>query len=804
MLNGSHERRSTDTNFSVHRRATTTSRSEDKTSSDNTSVKSNGKTTRSATRAILCSLFICLLAIVALAVALAVVVTKKIDEKNEILPAPTVSTGSGTGPQTGTGSGTSGNTGTGSGQQSEGICNTPDCVQAAARMISSIDTSVEPCEDFFEYACGGWRKSHVIPEDKAVLGTFYELRDDVDIKLKAVIEEPTAQNEWEAIRKAKGYYQSCMNLTEVENRNLSEVMSTINMYGGWPVISSSWSEVSFNLEDALLQARKYTNSPPVFDSYAYTDSKNPDGRILYVDQQTFGMPNRDYFLKGREDPVLLAYEKFATDTAIMFGANPEVAQNEMRAMVDFEIKLANISLPPAERRDEEKMYNLVTIQNLTDSYQGIDWMKYFRGMLKLNGLNIEVEADEKVVNRNPEFTRQLPGVLAATSKRTIANYIVWRFVKRLPDVLPERIRDLQTVYHKALIGTAQVEPRWKTCSKAADSFFGLAVGNLFIHKYFGAEAKVDVENMIKKLRASMKELISSNTWMDEHTKTVAREKADYITPRIGYPDEVDLESKVNKKYEKITINSGDLYQNTMSLWMSGASENIEELRQPVDKNKWDTAPATVNAFYDPQKNQIMFPAGILQPPFYHKNYPDYLNYGGIGYVIGHEITHGFDDSGRMYDKTGKLNQWWTDIAINNFRGKAECIQSQYGNYTVKEANMNLNGKLTLGENIADNGGIRESYVAYRKLVQDKHKGKEEQKLPGLELNPDQLFFLNAAQVWCGIIRPKEAVRRVMIDSHSDARSRVIGPLQNFDQFSKAFNCQPGTVMNPTNKCVVWG
>ncbi|XP_076086424.1 endothelin-converting enzyme homolog isoform X1 [Mytilus galloprovincialis] len=763
------------------------------------SGKSNGKAGKSATRAILCSLFVCLLAIIALAVTLAIVVTKKIDEKNET-PRATPEPGSGS--QTGDGSGNCPDTGnTGSSNE---FCTTPDCVKAASNMMKSMDMTVDPCVDFFEYACGGWTRSHVIPEDKAVLGTFYTLRDDVDIKLKAVLEQPIAAGEWEAITKAKQYYQSCINLTAIEDMNLTEPMVTLNELGGWPVVSSSWSESSFNLEDVLLTTRKYTNSPPIFDSYAYTDSKNPDARILYVDQPGFGMPNREYYLKGRNDKTLLAYEQFATEMAVMFGANEATAKNDMKDMVDFEIKLANISLPSAERRDEDKLYNLRTIQNIASSSPAINWNKYFTNLLRINGLDITLGSGENIISRNPEYLSLLSGILTDTPKRTVANYIVWRYVARLPNALPERVRDIQTKYRKALVGTAQVAPRWKTCAGAANSNFGLAVGNLFIAKYFGAEAKVDVENMIKQLRVAMKELIQSNDWMDTTTKDVAKEKADYIKPRIGYPDEVDLESKVNKEYVRIHVTSDDFYKNTLSIWINGVTKNIKDLREPVDKNKWSTPPATVNAFYSPQTNQIMFPAGILQPPFYHRNYPDYLNFGGIGYVIGHEITHGFDDSGRRYDKHGKLNQWWTNTAINNFKSKAECIQNQYGNYTVAAANMNLNGKLTLGENIADNGGIRESFKAYRKLVATKHKGKEEKPLPGMEFSPNQLFFLNAAQVWCGIIRPKEAVRRIRVDPHSDARSRVVGPLQNFDEFSKTFNCQAGTYMNPTKKCVIWG
>ncbi|VDI27817.1 Hypothetical predicted protein [Mytilus galloprovincialis] len=630
--------------------------------------------------------------------------------------------------------------------------------------MKSMDMTVDPCADFFEYACGGWTRSHVIPEDKAVLGTFYTLRDDVDIKLKAVLEQPIAAGEWEAITKAKQYYQSCINLTAIEDINLTEPMVTLNELGGWPVVSSSWSESSFNLEDVLLTTRKYTNSPPIFDSYAYTDSKNPDARILYVDQPGFGMPNREYYLKGRNDKTLLAYEQFATEMAVMFGANEATAKNDMKDMVDFEIKLANISLPSAERRDEDKLYNLRTIQNIASSSPAINWNKYFTNLLRINGLDITLGSGENIISRNPEYLSLLSGILTDTPKRTVANYIVWRYVARLPNALPERVRDIQTKYRKALVGTAQVAPRWKTCAGAANSNFGLAVGNLFIAKYFGAEAKVDVENMIKQLRVAMKELIQSNDWMDTTTKDVAKEKADYIKPRIGYPDEVDLESKVNKEYVRIHVTSDDFYKNTLSIWINGVTKNIKDLREPVDKNKWSTPPATVNAFYDPQTNQIS----------------------------------------RRYDKQGKLNQWWTDTAINNFKSKAECIQNQYGNYTVAAANMNLNGKLTLGENIADNGGIRESFKAYRKLVATKHKGKEEKPLPGMEFSPNQLFFLNAAQVWCGIIRPKEAVRRIRVDPHSDARSRVVGPLQNFDEFSKTFNCKAGTYMNPTKKCVIWG
>ncbi|XP_033763934.1 neprilysin-1-like isoform X2 [Pecten maximus] len=732
-------------------------------------------------RGILVALVLCLVVILALVIALAVISGKKIDNADESSQIPQAS------------------------QQSGKVyrCLTADCARAASELANSIDVTADPCDNFHQFACGRWAKRHVLKPDESAFGTFYQVREDVKVTLKYLLEAEVTTEDPEAIKKAKYTYQSCVDEEKMESLGVAEGIAFIKELGGWPVLGNKpgGQARALGLEELLKRTRKYSNRP-ILDMYVYDDSKDVQHNIMNIDQPSLGMPDRKYFLNGRDDKTLKAYERFAVELAKAFGADSTSAEQQIREMVDFEIKIANLTMPSDQRRNADKLYNKMTIGTLKRRYPQFKWMDYFNGVLGDENIGYSVTESENVIVVNPDYMGKIFTMINGTpnKERILANYVVWISLYKLALSLPANIQDLRQDYYRVLRGSKTSEPRWHYCTGVANDRLGLAVGKLFVKEAFDPEAKRDALQMITNLRSSMKGLLSENDWMDDPTKAVAIDKLKAIVPRIGYPDNVMDDNYLNKRYGNYTVSASAYFNNTLNSRMNAAYYSLRKLRKNVDRETWETDPATVNAFYNPPRNQITFPAGILQPPFYHKDYPQYLNYGGIGYVIGHEITHGFDDNGRRYDKTGQLNAWWTNSSINAFKTKAECMVNQYGGYTVEAAKTNLNGKLTLGENIADNGGLKESFRAYRKWVAE---NGEEPKLPGLEYTPNQLFFLNSAHVWCGIMRPEEALRRIRVDVHSDGKSRVNGPTSNNNDFAEAFNCPRGSKQNPVNKCVIW-
>ncbi|OWF36277.1 neprilysin-like [Mizuhopecten yessoensis] len=681
------------------------------------------------------------------------------------------------------------------------VCLSQDCVRAAARLLQGMNQEVDPCDNFFEFACGSWNKVNVIPDDRPSYNTFAKLRDDLHVTLKDLLESPVTSGECEASRKAKHLYHSCINETLIEERGIEPAIHLIEELGGWPVtfVNGTWPEETFDLTGLLIKLRLYNNKILV-DQWVSADDKNSDVHIIQFDQPDLGMPSRDYYTKGRHDPDVVVYEEFAVAVAMVFGANKTVAEDDIREMVDLEIRLANITVPQVDRRDNEKLYNRMTVRELQQIVPGFAWMRYLRAIF--DEVNITITELEEVVVYAPEYLRQMVEIINETPGRTLANYLIWRIMMNRMMNLPAKYRDLRKEYHRQIYGSEVERSRWRDCVSYVNDNMGNAVGRLFVQQHFDELAKNVALDMIHDIRIAFNELLHDVVWMDEYTRKVAEEKADAIVEKIGYPSYILNDTALDDDYRNVYFHSDKYFENVLENIKSIALANMARLREPVDKTRWSTTPAIVNAFYSSTKNQIMFPAGILQPPFYYKGYPKSLNYGGIGMVIGHEITHGFDDRGRQFDKDGNLKQWWDDAVIERFKNQTSCIVDQYGNYTMPGIGIALNGIQTQGENIADNGGLKEAYRAYSKW--ETSQEKREDLLPGLtHLNHHQLFFLNFAQVWCGTMRPEAAVNRIRTGLHSPGRFRVIGTLQNSKEFSQVFNCPAGSYMNPVKKCEVW-
>ncbi|KAK7093251.1 neprilysin-1-like [Littorina saxatilis] len=685
-------------------------------------------------------------------------------------------------------------------QQALDVCLTRGCVQASSRLMEAMDATIEPCDDFFEFACGNWNKIHIIPDDRASYNTFSKLGDDIQGMLKDLLEEPVQEKDCEATMKAKYLYASCLNETAIDEQGLAPIEELLAELGGWPVVlGAGWKGEKVDVMDLMVQLRHYNNKI-LIEQWVSADDKNSGVNIIQLDQPDLGMPSPDYYLKSEDAQFLRVYEEYATEVAKVFGASESRAEREIRDLVELEIKLANITVPQAERRDNEKMYNRMTVKDLQDSVPGFDWLLYLQKIFK--PVDIKLDVTEEIVVYGPEYLKHMVVIFNETPKRTLVNYLIWRIMMNRIVNLPRKYRDLKKDYFKTVYGSESERSRWRECVSYVNDHMGNAVGRLFVEEHFDENSKATALEMIHNIREAFYELLEEADWMDEHTRIVAYGKAEAIAEKIGYADSILNDTALNAEYADVSFSKDQYFENVLANIRHIAIGTLKILRDPVDRTKWSTTPAVVNAFYSSTKNQIMFPAAILQPPFYSKEYPKSLNYGGIGMVIGHEITHGFDDRGRQFDKDGNLIQWWDDTVIKRFKNRAQCIIDQYSNYTVPEVGMKVNGIQTQGENIADNGGIKEAYRAYRKWVAD--KGSEEPRLPGmLNYTNNQLFFLNFAQVWCGTMRPEAAINRIRTGVHSPGRFRVIGTLQNMNKFSEAFQCGTDSYMNRKRKCSVW-
>nr|KAF7394145.1 hypothetical protein H0235_016740 [Vespula pensylvanica] len=655
--------------------------------------------------------------------------------------------------------------------EKENICFSPGCVHTgenvialtlanlfdkASKVLENMDPDVEPCDDFYKFACGGFLKSTIIPDDKTSVNTFSVISDNLQQQLRTSIEEKSPPNEPRPFTLAKIFYKNCMNKSNGHRRKR---FRTVARYFA-------------NIRRLACTRRGY--SVDYFLDFSIgVDLKNSTIRIIDLDQASLGL-SREYLSKGFADKIVQAYYNYMVDIAVILGADKDRAVTELRDSLDFEMKLANVTP------------------------------------------TVQVEENEVVIVSVPSYIKSLEQLLSRTPKRVQANYVMWRAAAASVSYLTENIRKRQLQYSTALSGKAEREARWKECVDMVSGSLSISVGAMYVRKYFKEDAKKNALEMVNDIREEFTKILKKVDWMDEETKESALDKAASMSSHIAYPDELLDDKKLEKFYEKLELTEGNYLESILNLTLFGIEYSFSRLRKPVNKSDWIThgKPAIVNAFYSSIENSIRthttditfsnvyaeFPAGILQGTFFNNDRPRYMNYGAIGFVIGHEITHGFDDQGRQFDKEGNLVDWWAPETKENYLERAECIVQQYRNYTVEEVGLKLNGINTQGENIADNGGIKEAYFAYKEWVKRNHP---EQKLPGLFYTPEQMFWISAANTWCSKYRPETMKLRITTGFHSPGEFRVLGPFSNMNEFSKDFNCPVGSKMNPEKKCAVW-
>ncbi|KAK1121028.1 hypothetical protein K0M31_010810 [Melipona bicolor] len=699
---------------------------------------------------------------------------------------------------------------------------------AAKIMLKYMDRGADPCEDFYQFACGNWARHNPIPKDKAAYDTFEMIRESLDSVLKELLEDPTPKglelNTDDATAKAKYLFQSCMNYGELffsnflccsemaaswlsifltrymwleilEQRMERPLIQLLDELGGWPILRPDWDPEKFDWLLLVAQLRLYNNDI-LISEWVAPDIKNSDQYVIQFDQTSLGLPTRDYFLQPSNTIYLKAYKNYLIKISTLLGASLQNATTDADELIEFETKLAKITSSPDERRNVSELYQRMSIGELRTLVPQINWHRYLTIVLAR-----PTNVSEPVVVYALQYIQDLVNLLSKTSPRTIANYLLWRFVRHRVNNLDDRFQEAKQKFYYILFGREQAPSRWKNCVAQVNSNMGMAVGSMFVKKYFDEKSKNDTLAMTREIQRSFRELLNQTIWIDDETKELATEKVNAMLLRIGYPDFILQPELLNERYKDVVIRPDKYFENTLNILQHLTRVEQDRLGSPVNKTLWNTAPAVVNAYYSRSKNRIMFPAGILQPPFYHRYFPRSLNYGGIGVVIGHEITHGFDDKGRLFDKDGNLHRWWKDEAIYGFHERAQCLIDQYSHYIVSEVGMQIDGMNTQGENIADNGGIKQAFRAYERWLRT--NGDADETLPGLNASGKQLFFLNFAQVWCGSMRPEATRNKLKTAVHSPGKFRVIGTLSNSEDFAEVFHCPLGAPMNPVNKCSVW-
>ena len=642
---------------------------------------------------------------------------------------------------------------------------------------ASIDPSVSPCDDFFKYACGGWIKSNPVPEDQAGWTRFNALDEDNLAVLRDILErDAKAPPAGEAYAKPLGdFYAACMDEAGVEKDGLRALAPELAKIDAVKDVAGLAREVG------RLHA---LGAHPYFVLGAAQDFKDATQEIAELDQGGLGMPDRDYYVKDDAKTVAIR-DKYVAHVERFFGLlgdKPEVAKKEAAAVYALEKALAEAQITRVEHRDPVKTYHRMTPAELAKTASTFKWDAYFKelGGSQITALNVRV----------PDYVASFDKRFASLAKDAFASevrpYLRYTLVRTYADQLPKSFVDEQFSFRREFTGQEKIDPRWRRCVRAVDFGMGEALAIPFVKQRFGGEAKPAAVAEVKEIEAAMTADLGQLSWMDDATRAKALEKVHKIANMIGFPDKW-------RSYDGLKLDRKSNVLNQMHAGQFEIRRDLGKIGKPVDKSEWELTPPTVNAYYEPTLNEMVFPAGILQVPFFRVDRPQAVNTGGIGMVMGHELTHGFDDEGRQFDGNGNLTDWWTPAVGAEFDKRAACVKDQFDGYPAIEGeDLKLNGKLTLGENLADLGGLK---IALSTL--------KENGAPSPEA--ERQFFLGYAQVWCGMRRPENARARVRVDPHSPPRWRVNGPLSNMPDFASAFSCQAGDAMvRPADKqCAVW-
>jgi putative endopeptidase len=643
--------------------------------------------------------------------------------------------------------------------------------------ITSLDRTVDPCVDFYQFSCGGWMAKNPIPADQASWSVYAKLANDNQQFLWGILQQDAAATTRTPVQQKVGdYFESCMNT------------AAIDALGDKPVLPSLATIQALQTRSELLAALPELNyaTPGSYFFNSGTAQDAIDSSLMIVELRAggLGLPDRDYYLKTDPQSVKLREQYVAYIQQLLALADEPAGQAsaDAAAILRIETALAKSSLSRVDRRDPHKTYHSMTVADLTGLTPAIDWAKFFdaQGAPGIARLNVS----------QPEFMKAVQAELATEPVESLRAYLRFHLLSALAPYLAHPFEQANfDFFSTTLRGIAAMPPRWKTCTRGVDRNLGEALGQEFVRRTFTADTRAKIQVMTAQIETAMGQEIEGLDWMSPATKQEALRKLHAIRNKIGYPEHW-------RDYTALTIKRDDYFGNVMRSYQYEQAREWHKLGKPVDLMEWGMTPPTVNAYFDPQMNDINFPAGVLQPPLYDPKSDDAPNYGNTGATIGHELTHGFDDEGRQFDASGNLRDWWTPADARGFEDRINCVRNQYAGYIVVD-DIHINSRLTSGEDVADLGGTLLAYIAWKKQT----SGQPLSSSQGF--TPDQRFFVGMAQWACENSRPKYLRLRATTDPHSPAAARINGVVSNLPQFEKAFSCKAGQPMVHAPTCKVW-
>jgi putative endopeptidase len=641
----------------------------------------------------------------------------------------------------------------------------------------AIDRTADPCVNFYQYACGGWLATNPVPGDQSRWGRFDALQERNRTILQGILEAASGNKPTRTATEQKigDYYASCMDTKALDQKGLTPIQPDLDRINGMDNKAA--------LTGVVIGLYRL-GSNPFFRFSSEPDAKDSNEIIAGLDQGGLGLPDRDYYFRTDEKSVEIRKQYVAHLLKLfeLLGNSTEVAAKRAEAVMKIETALAKGSLDSVARRDPTAVYHRLAVKELISLSPGFDWEKFFEGVGVPGIQSLDVSV--------PPFIRAMESVIVQTSLEDIKSYLTSTLLTDRSIILPTKFQEETfDFYGRILSGAKEMRARWKRCTDQTDTALPDALGQRFVEKTLGEEGIKHTHEMVAALEKALAKDIQSLDWMTPKTKEQAMVKLRAIMNKVGTKDHwLD--------YATVHVVRGDAYGNYARASEFELHRQLQKIGKPFDRSDWQMSQPTVNAYYDPQENDINFPAGILQPPFYDSKLDDAVNFGGIGAVIGHELTHGFDDQGRQFDAKGNLRDWWTDADAKAFEQRADCLVKEYSNF-VGPGDAKLNGKLELGENTADNGGLRIAYMALMETLD----GKQPPKRDGF--TAEQRFFLGWGQVWCENITQESARLQAQTNPHALSEFRVKGVVSNMPEFQKAFACKIGQPMVRYPACRVW-